>query len=243
MVPQPVLAVLMLFPVTDASEKAKAEEDARLKVCACRFMTLATAAPMQCACRRMRPLPCHVEQVSQASALPRTKTKQNLAPSSQCHRRMAGQGASALQLRGRGRLEPEKNAARAHTRQDLRCMCRRSAVRSRRLRSVMCTSCGRPSATHAAPSLSCMPSATIRTSSASVRACQPLPHRAVRISKTSECGQAGTQVLPCAPSTVLNSRTAPSLSAGRSLHNGPCLTQTEALSSRTSSSRPATWTP
>ena len=35
MVPQPVLAVLMLFPVTDASEKAKDEEDARLKVSAC----------------------------------------------------------------------------------------------------------------------------------------------------------------------------------------------------------------
>ena len=32
MVPQPVLAVLMLFPVTEASEKAKDEEDARLKV-------------------------------------------------------------------------------------------------------------------------------------------------------------------------------------------------------------------
>ena len=35
MVPQPVLAVLMLFPVTDASEKTKGEEDARLKVCKC----------------------------------------------------------------------------------------------------------------------------------------------------------------------------------------------------------------
>ena len=32
MVSQPVLAVLMLFPVTDASEKAKAEEDTRLRV-------------------------------------------------------------------------------------------------------------------------------------------------------------------------------------------------------------------
>lgn len=31
MVSQPVLAVLMLFPVTDASEKAKAEEDTRLR--------------------------------------------------------------------------------------------------------------------------------------------------------------------------------------------------------------------
>ena len=32
MVPQPVLAVLMLFPVTEALEKAKDDEDARLKV-------------------------------------------------------------------------------------------------------------------------------------------------------------------------------------------------------------------
>ena len=35
MVPQPVLAVLMLFPITDASEKTKAEEDARLRVRRC----------------------------------------------------------------------------------------------------------------------------------------------------------------------------------------------------------------
>ncbi len=57
MVPQPVLAVLMLFPVTDASEKAKAEEDARLKVCAC-CQPRATAAPVPHARQKLRPLPC-----------------------------------------------------------------------------------------------------------------------------------------------------------------------------------------
>ena len=66
MVPQPVLAVLMLFPVTDASEKAKAEEDARLKVCAL-GLGPATAAPTPYACRWMQPLPCqaarHAEEV------------------------------------------------------------------------------------------------------------------------------------------------------------------------------------
>ena len=32
MVPQPVLAVLMLFPITDASEKAQKEQDTQLRV-------------------------------------------------------------------------------------------------------------------------------------------------------------------------------------------------------------------
>ena len=58
MVPQPVLAVLMLFPVTDASEKAKAEEDARLKVCCTLCLPRQQLPPHHMLCRWMQPLPC-----------------------------------------------------------------------------------------------------------------------------------------------------------------------------------------